>query len=301
MEFFQYASYVNALTSQFNGTTYLWVSFLVGGLCFAIVYVFRSVGLFVIAGHEGLPNKWMAFVPFLSTYYIGVCGQKNRFFNIDTKAVGIVSAVLEVVMVALYVLDIVAFVSVEPFIVQTTEYYEYLGQQIPVTADTLNVQAMLAANPTLGWAGWCYNYLDAYIISWMQLLDMLVMVVLLNCFFQTYSARRYFLFTITSVLFPVEGILIFAVRNNKGMSYAEYTRMVQERMYREYRSQQNFDRNPYNNNPYTNGYDRPPYQNNPDSGNASQGNSNGSATDDPFGEYSSGAPKDDDPFDEFKN
>ncbi len=293
MEFFEYSSYAQAIVEQFNGAADAWLYFLIGGLCFAIIYVFRSVGLFVIAKREGIKHKWMVFIPFFSTYYIGVCGQKNRFLNIDTRIVGTIAAVLEFMLVGLYILDIVAAAAVQPYISYTTEE---LVPGFQVTTPMLDVTSLLAIDPGLSWAGWCYNYLDVYIISWLNFVYMLVMVVLLNCFFQTYSTRRYFLFTITSVLFPVQGILIFAVRNNKGMSYAEYMRRMQEQMYRQYRSQQGFDQNPYNQNPYSrNQYGNPPED-------APRGNTQEpphTKTDDPFAEF--GGQDGSDPFDEFKN
>ncbi len=299
MEFFEYSNYAQQIIGQFNGSTPDWVYFLIGGLCFAIIYIFRSVGLYVIASHEGIKNKWMAFIPFFSTYYIGVCGRKNRFFNIDTRIVGIIAAVFEFCLVGLYILDIVAAALVDPYLLYATDYYEMGGQQYSLTTVSLDMQALLAADPSLGWAGWCFNYLSVYIISWLNFLYMLVMVVLLNCFFQTYSTRRYFLFTITSVLFPVQGILIFAVRNNKGVNYGEYMRSVQERMYRQYR-QQNFEQDPYNQNPYSrNGYGAPPDGSNPyrtHSAPPQQGN-----TDDPFSEFGNSEGSGGDPFDEFKN
>lgn len=291
MEFFEYSNYAQLIIGQFNGSVSSWVYFLVGGLCFLAIYVFRTVGLYVIATREGIGHKWMAFIPFFSTYYIGVCGQKNRVFNIDTRIVGIVAAALEFILVGLYILDIVSSALVDPYIVYTTEDYALPGQQFQITTAALDEAAMLTANPSLGWAGWCYNHLYTYVTGWLNFLYMLVMVVLLNCFFQTYSTRRYLLFTITSVLFPVQGILIFAVRNNRGVNYAEYMRAVQERMYREYRNQQTFNQNPYNQNPYS----RNQY-NNPTGGGQTQQQQKPA---DPFDEF--GGNDGGDPFDEFKN
>lgn len=298
MEFFEYSNYAQVLMEQFNGTVSDWLCYLIGGLCFAIIYAFRSVGLFVIATRGGYKNRWMAFVPFFSTYYIGVCGQKNRFLNIDTRIVGIIAAAFEFSLVGLYVLNIVADALVSPYIVYTNQIVNLYGQEITIQTPRLNSVTMNELAPWLGWAGWCYNYLNTYIISWLNFLYMLVMVVLLNCFFQTYSIRRYFLFTITSVLFPVQGILIFAVRNNKGVNYAEYMRAVQERMYRQYRSQQNFNSDPYNQNPYSNNSyqnDRPPYGDHQNGAPSAD-----KKTEDPFSEFGSSDNSGGDPFDEFK-
>ena len=77
MDFFEYAN----LALQFVDGGLFWVPFLVGGLCFATVFVFEGVALYTIAKREGYKNKWMAFIPFFNTYYIGVCAQKNKCMN----------------------------------------------------------------------------------------------------------------------------------------------------------------------------------------------------------------------------
>ncbi len=289
MELLDYLRGAPLIIEQFSGIREVLLYFIIGGIFVAAVYALRTVGLYVIARREGIKNRWMVFIPFVSTYYIAVCGQKNRFLNIDTRIVGLVAAVLEFLLAGLYVFSIVVSFTVDPYIMYTT------GEILPgieSTTTTLNEIDLLAQSPSLGWAVWCYYFMDLYIISWLNLIYMLVMVVLLNCFFQTYSTRRYFLFTVTSVLFPVQGILIFAVRNNKGVNYAEYMRSVQERMYRQYR-QQNFEQNPYNQNPYDRNvpHTDAPYGNTDPSPKGKQ--------DEPFSEF--GGTGNSDPFDEFKN
>ena len=141
------------------------------------------------------------------------------------------------------------------------------------------------------WASWCFNYLNDWILRFVDLAFLVLQVFVLAAFFQTYAARRYFLFTITSIIFPIQGILFFVLRNNRGMNYGEFIRGEQERQYRMYQQyrQQNFDGNPYNQNPYSrNGYDN---------GNVYGGpSSDGGA--DPFNEYGGNNPPDD-PFDDL--
>lgn len=293
MDFFQYASIADIFMEFFLGVPVsLWVSMVIGGVCFLTVYVFQTIGLFTIAKHEGYKNKWMAFVPFFNTYYIGRCGAKNRFFRVDTKKIAIATAVIEFVALGVYILSYVANHLVEPYLVEHT-VETWFGSSTQLDLPT----GFNSMYPNLIWAGLCYKYLD-FLLAPLNIVQMLGMIVILNCFFQTYAARRYFLFTLTSVLFPVQGILIFAVRNNKGMSYADYVRSVQERIYRQYREQQNFNQNPYNQNPYSSDYNRPPYQDPPEPQQPPQSDSDKSSKpEDPFAEF--GSSKKDGPFDEF--
>lgn len=289
MDFFEYASLVDA----FIDTDRLWVSLLVGGLCFAIVYIFQGVGLFIIATRGRFPHKWMAFVPFLNAYYIGVCtDNKNRFMGINTRTVGIVAAAAEGVLFCGFVLYYVAAALAYPYLeVLARRDEEILG--VTQTIEEWGLPETFSADhPTLAWAGWCYNYLYAYILRWIDLVYQFLLIVLLNCFFQTYAPRHYFLFTITSIIFPIQGVLIFSVRNARGMPYSEYVRRMQERAYMQYR-RQNYD-------PYNGGYntagpqgDRPDQPQRP--------------AEDPFGglggdqDGQSGSGDGGDPFDDFKN
>lgn len=293
MDFFEYASLADTIAETFGVSSPLWVSMTVGGLCFLIIYIFQSVGLYTIASRAGLNHKWMAFIPFFSTYYIGKCGDKNRFFNVDTKKIALATAILELVLLVVFIISFIATYQVSDYLVDYTQESAYFN----LTTTVWSLPDNFPANhPELYWAWWCYNYLD-FILAPLQIIFLLGQIIILNCFFQTYAAKHYFIFTLTSIFFPVQGILIFAVRNNKGMKYSDYIRMVQERTYRQYRNQQNFNQNPYNQNPYnqntySNDYNRPPYP-----GEEQQYQNN--ATEDPFSEFGSPKNKSGDPFDEF--
>lgn len=284
----------------FNYPLELWICMLVGGLCFAAVYVFQSIGLFTIARREGYPHIWMAFVPFFNTYYIGVCGQKNRFFNVDTRKLSLAAGIIEAVLFAVYTVYFVAL-----FILDARGYIEVVRtvEEFGVTVETMGLpDTFNAEHPSFAWAGWCYNYLDI-ISAVLEIVYLFVLVLVLNCFFQTYSARHYFLFTIACVLFPIQGIMIFVVRRNKAMSYGEYMRRVQEQAYRQYRSQQNYYGNPYDGNNYNNNYNGNYNNGDPYRGENNAGQDNPDRREqpeDPFPEYG-GDKNGDDPFDEFKN
>lgn len=291
MDFFNYAN----LALQFVNTDSMYVPFIVGGICFLIVFVFQAVGLYVIAGHEGYKNRWMAFVPFANTYYIGVCGQKNRAFSsVDTRYLSLAAAVLEFLLVGGYIVFYVAQFQ----LLEAGCVYEWVEE----TSYGFSLPSYVLRNVPveLAWAAWCFECLDRYILTWVDLVFLILQVFVLSAFFQTYSARRYFLFTVTSILFPIQGILIFILRNNRGMNYREFMLREQERQYKMYQQyRQSYDQNPYNQNPYSrddpyNNYNGPRGQNNPSSGssqhdpfsdlggNGSDGNSGGGDNSDPF-------------------
>lgn len=268
MDFFYYAD----LLWQFP-TAPLWSQMLVGALCFAIVYVLQAFGLYTIACKNGYNLKWMAFIPFFNTFYIGYVSRKNRCFKwLSTTVLAIIVTVVEIFLVAGYVLLTVATQQVKDFI-PTETFYGTTVRAGLIRLDTLP--------QSLYWAGWVDSHLID-IISPVYFVFRIAKLFLLITFFQTYAARRYFIFSIFSVLFPIQGIIIFVVRNNKGLNYQDYIRAEQERRYRMYQQyqQQQFTqddyRNPYSRNP------EPPR--NPPSG-------------DPFDGAGEKKPSDDDPFD----
>ena len=282
MDFFEYASFADMFA------TTVWIQFLIGGLCFAIVFIFEAIGLFTIAKNNGYKNRWMAFVPFFNTYYIGVCAQKNKFYNMSAKTVGLVTAILEAVLVFLYIFSLIAGSLVKEYLMEVED--TYLG--VTIFSYQLNAEAV---PQNLQWAAWVYNYMDIYIIRILNIVYLIFEIILLICFFQTYACRRYVLFAITSVLFPIMGILFFIVRNNKGVNYKDFIRAEQARQYQQYQQyrQQNYNNNPYNQNPYN----RNPYNNPPQNG--------GSGTD-PFDEFGGSGNTDgnsnnpqNDPFEDF--
>ncbi|MDE6597048.1 MAG: hypothetical protein K2K60_00220 [Clostridia bacterium] len=284
MDIFEYAS----TASYFSNL--LWVQLLVGGLCFLIVFIFQAVALFTIATREGYKHRWMAFIPFFNTYYIGVCAQKNRFYKIDTKMISLVAAIFEFVLFACFILYYVGCYYVAPY-EEKIEATNMFGMQMAEYRLNDQVPANLA------WAAWIYNYMYRYILKYLNLVYMLLQIVVLICFFQTYACRRYVLFTITSILFPIQGILFFVVRNNKGVNYREYLRNEQARQYRMYQQyqQQNFENNPYNQNPYGRKPDMPPGEGQNPYNTPSQ-----TPPDDPFGDLGGGGNSGGSPFDDFK-
>lgn len=282
MDFFQFAGYAEffvTLSVDANGDipNRLWICLLVGALCFLIVYVFQVVGLMTIAKREGYKNRWQIFVPFLNTYYIGVCAQKNKVYNINARKFAIATAALELVMVVGYILYYVAAFTVWEYI-DWSEYRSSTGEILYLYADGF-LETMPAS---FNWLGWIFMYFNDFVLSILEIVFIVFKLLLLMAFFRTYSARQYILFSVVAAILPLQGILIYAVRNNKGMNYMDYLKKVRERNYRMYQQQYG---NPYNQNPYSGGYNGG--YDNGYNGQNGQGNAQGSSAPDPFDEYGS--------------
>ncbi len=288
MDFFQYANIVDSFATFETR----WLTYLVGGLCYAVVYAFLVVGLFIIAKREGFKNKWMIFIPILNTFYFGVCAKKNKLFGaIDARIVSAICAVLEL---ALVVCNVMYYVSFETLISSGNLSEVLWDDGYGYTYYVYQLNGTVPAS--LSWASWCYMDLPDYVTWWLDILYMVLQLATFVLFFKTYAARRYLLFSITGVLFPIQGILVYTVKGNKGYNYNDFIRQQQQVQYQAY--QQQMRNNPNGGNPYsTNPYDNPysNQYNNPPAG--------GSPDDDPFGgagAQANGQPQDDDdPFAEF--
>lgn len=291
MDFFQFANYfldIMFMSSSANPANKLWICMLVGSLCFLIVYIFLVCGLWTIAKRERLPHKWMIFIPFVNTYYIGVCSQKNNVYNIKSRHFAIATAVFEAVLAAGFVLYFVSAFAMWDYIEWRPEFYgETIAYYVP---DTL-----VGVPESMQWLAWIFANLR-FILSLVDIVYVVLKLLLLTAFFRTYAARQYLLFSIVGAILPLAGILVYAVRNNKGMNYMDYLRQVRERNYRMYQQQYGnpYNQNPYNgqggynnqggyNGGYNNGYNGG-YNNN---GYGGQGPSQGSSAPDPFDEYGS--------------
>lgn len=308
MEFVAFANSAELIISYFWEDMPLYnllmISLLVGALCYAVIYVFQAVALYSIAKREGYGRKWMAFVPFFNAYYIGVVSEKNKIFNISPKKFSLALAITDFVLVALYAVFYISggLIFAGGFYNEVTELVLIGGQQIPVIVgyESAGVPEALA------WAGWFFDWVEICFIDWINLIQIVLTVFVVDAFFQTYSGRHHVLFTVFSILFPIKGILFFVVRNNTGKNYRDYLREQQQKqfqMYQQY-ARQNMNGGTYNYNPYTGqpiNHDGDPYQN--------SGSSNGGSNQDPFdgfgesdnnksnGGKRSGDPGD--PFDDF--
>lgn len=258
---------------------YYWLYIAIGAVCFLVFYALQAVALYKIAVNNGYEKRWMAFVPVLNTYYVGVLSQKNRVYSIKSKTMGIIASAVEGAYVLLSILSVVAtFVLFNGgYAKPVFETQTYGGTYFEVLAgyEFTNLPA------SLGWTVGIYNIVGYYMLGIVELAVIVTQVLLYISFFQTYIPNHYFLYTLLTVLFPVRGLMMFLVRNNSAVSYRDYLAELQRRRYARY---QEYMRG---NNPYAGG------QNDPY-------NRGGSAEEDPFSEYG-GSPandgKDDDPFD----
>ncbi len=218
---------------------------------FIAIYTMQTIALAVISKREGYKLRWMAFLPFFNTFYIGYVSQKNRIFGKNPKYFSLALSLLELFTVAGYALYYVSF-----FYLLFQGYINYEPvEAMGITQGVLYEPTLLEeiVPYSLAWMAWCVKYVDI-ILGFIELFYVMLKVFVLIAFFQTYAYRKFYLLALFSSIFPIFGILAFFVRKNKGVNYREYIRQMQERQYRQYQQyyQQFGQSNPYNFNPYQN-------------------------------------------------
>ncbi|MGN1060162.1 MAG: hypothetical protein ACI4QN_00365 [Candidatus Coproplasma sp.] len=303
MEFFEFANIAQSLSAVITNDpyyTYYWVALIAGGVAFLALFSLETVALNSIAKNNGFKHRWMAFVPIVNTYYIGVLSEKNKTFNVKTKYFSLALAIVETLGVALGIVYAVAVIELfsTPYIKAVPEpFYNTAGELVgTLFTGKYEVENLPAS---LNWAWWTFNYTNNYFLSIIDLVYIILSVFVLSSFFRTYSPRNYMIFTIFSVLFPIKAIFMVCIKNNKASNYVEYMREMQKRQYDAY---QQYMRNSggYNNGGgYNGGYNNGGYNNGAGQGQATK-------PEDPFGGLGEQAtekkssPSDDDPFGDLK-
>lgn len=250
---------------------------------YLILVVFGGIGLNKLAKKQGLKHRWMAFLPFLNTYYAGKLAGETQFFGQKMKRVGLYAMISEILYVALQLFVFAAVII--------SYFPEYRTLEV---SDGVMTGAANEAMPSWIEPAVTYGNLVAYLLWFFVIVFFCVLFV---AFFRKYYARGPILLAFLSAVLPFRGFTIFAVRNNAPVDYNDYIR----------RRTQTYMRN--------NGYNQPPYgpygpgnggygsggpQNGPDpfegfggptsdhgaSGGSSSGSSSSpSSDDDPFSEF----------------
>ena len=260
---------------------------------YAIVYVFKAIGLSTMARKAG-KNKlvWCAFVPFASTYLMGELSDGMKIGQKKMK-ISLFALIAELLFVITWLMAQVpvmyAFMDPSRYILEVSKngvwYVSGFTEKIPLAV---------------------YNIYKVGTVLEMifYIVQTITFVFLLVAFFRVYSPATYIWMAVLCAFIPLAtAFLIFAFRNRKAIDYEAYMRARVEQIQRVQQQQYGNPYNPYGGNPY--GNPQNPYGNNPyvnpqnPYGAPQQGAPHGKEPDDPFGEYASGKKTDDDPFSDY--
>ena len=250
---------------------------------YLILVVFGGIGLNKLAKKQGLKHRWMAFLPFLNTYYAGKLAGETQFFGQKMKRVGLYAMISEILYVALQLFVFAAVII--------SYFPEYRTLEV---SDGVMTGAANEAMPSWIEPAVTYGNLVAYLLWFFVIVFFCVLFV---AFFRKYYARGPILLAFLSAVLPFRGFTIFAVRNNAPVDYNDYIRR---------RTQAYMRNNGYNQPPYgpygpgNGGYGSGGPQNGPDPFEGFGGPTSDHGASDGSSSGSSSSPSsDDDPFSEF--
>lgn len=262
------------------------------GLTFSF-YVLRSIGLFKLAGKNGIRYRFLVWFPGLWVYVACKLIGKYRIFGTTIEKLAVLFCILFTVAEALvvayqiilwlpligyYFAGGVVYYGSAPEIANVMPYYWVNGLHVLNTFQNYgNVYAVSLLAKTI------------QVLS--MIFDIITIFILVNVYlglFRKFWPQHFIVVTILSllnILLPVVGIslpvslfgiFVFVIRNRKPINYADYIRSKQQGFYNSY------------GNPYQNTYNQNPY---------GQGQtSTRRPVEEPFSEF--GGDKDD-PFNEF--
>lgn len=186
----------------------------VAGALYLVCLVFGGVGLWIMGSRQGIKYAWIGFFPFANTYLAGKIAGESALFGKRMKRAGLYAMLVEILYVALEILSLVISV-----ILSNPAYYETRSAGGSVTR-----QMVLGNIPAQ------YRWMVSG-LTWVPAVAMIVFLALVvflcvvyNALFRKYYARSPFLMTFLSVVFPVRGIVLYAVCKNDPVDYNEYLR-----------------------------------------------------------------------------
>lgn len=306
MDFFEFTSIANIFVpASADPFTALWITLVIGGVFFAVLFGLQAFAMWQISGREGFRHRWMCFVPFLNTYYLGVLSEKNPIYNAPAKRFSLALAIIEAVCFGLFVFDYAC-----AGMVYANGLYVKVSQTDMITGLEY-ISGYVSSNAIAGtWLAWVFDYFSVYVLNWLNLVYVLMNVLVIISFFKTYAARYFFIYSLLSVIFPLKGLFIFLSRKNNSINYRNYVIGQQQARYKMYQQYNRQNGNPYETpfggrnrqgNPYDNrpsGTASDPFDEFANSSSARSGEESGSRTDGESGQSQNSAPPED-PFSEF--
>ncbi len=259
----------------------------IGGGIWLVLFVLQGFGLYAMAKKREMKNKWLAFVPFASVWYMGKLAGACDVFGKKMKRPGLYTMISQI----LTALVCAATITVEIllFTKYGTEEYKVIGEY--------GVQ--WSNLPTAGRYAFNFYVISDYILSIVQLVYLVLLFILLMGLYKKYYTRGYMLLSFVALVVPMSRyIAIFVIRNNKAIDYEAYMRARREEFIRRQQQQNPYGRPPYNQGPYNQGpynqgpYNQGPYNQSPYGQNPYQP---------PYGGPQGTPPPQDDPFSEFSS
>lgn len=202
-------------------------------ICLSVAGGLYLIGLFMggfalmkMSKRLDMKNTWLGYLPFGNTYLTGKLAGETNFLGKKMKRAGLYAMIAEIC----YVLFEVAYLVVSMMFVNE-DFFELVTVDESTQYWQLNIGLVSQIAPELNWLVKFSLAMEilAYVARFAALF---LFSLLFFAFFRKYYVRGPLLMTVLCVVLPVRGFVLFAVRNNKPIDYANFMRRRMEEMYR---------------------------------------------------------------------
>lgn len=189
------------------------------------VYFLMAFGLMRMARKREMKHWYFGFIPFVRYLLVGELIGKTRFFNMSIKNAGLITMIVSMVFFIFNTLaNVLNFYPLVTTVLQ--------GKLVEITI----VDGAQVTNIPNPYSPFVNGLMSAsqIIVSIVQLVLIFFEIMLFMELFKKYSPQHYFLFSLLAVLFSVEGIIVFCLRNKQAVNYNDYIKERYMRMQGEY-------------------------------------------------------------------
>lgn len=225
--------YVFSMTSMRLYPVLFWSIVTAVGVCL-VVFVLQGIGLYTMAKKRNLSKKWLAFIPFVSTYYIGKLAGEGQMFGKKVSRLNVYTLLSQIVVALLCFARIAAEVYLYT---QCLDHLQYDQNNIAYWAGLTGMELKILR----------FYEISSYLLMVLGLIYEILLTMLLLGLYRQYSPKNYNFLGVLTFLYPVSsGAILFALRKRKAVDFDAYMRARREAYMRQQQQYQNMYGTPYN-------------------------------------------------------
>ncbi len=284
----------------------IWLSLVLVFAIYLVLYLLRSIGLYVLAKRQGVKKAYLAWIPGVWIYALCKVLGNSRIFNQPVQSLAVIMTVIFSIaefltfaysFLMLFPLFDYAIINGQTLYIGTKaqfggEFVHYLN--LNNSLGVYVAQIIYPFGMSMVTLGKILNVLDLVSMLF-DLASIFITVSLYFALFRKYWPQHYMLASLLSIFLGLFPIFMFVIRKKNPIDYNAYLRA-------RYGAYQNPYGNPYGGygNPYgtQGGYSRPQEPESPFEDFEDKKNKKPK---EPFGEFEDKKNKPKDPFDEFDN
>lgn len=178
------------------------IAFVLSFIIMLACYIFEAIGMYTISKKRGYNKPWLAFIPFANSYLFGAVTDNINAVNGKKSSFRVWLLVLKIINTVIsFAYSVLVLVPMLMFLIDYIDYGYYGGLPEMLIAATV---------------------IFAFIISAVSITYTILIYIALHKIFSCYSRKNAVMFTVLNILFGIAPFILFAIRNNRPLTNAEY-------------------------------------------------------------------------------